>query len=105
MAVIRINKFVPAAEKTEALWSFLVELQQYISQSGGCIYCEVYRKELGATAGSETKPETQHNFVVIEKWQSKTDHQQSLASFPKDKMQAAMPLIVAPPEGEYYTCD
>ena len=41
MAVIRINKFVPAAEKTEALWSFLVELQQYISQSGGCIRCEV----------------------------------------------------------------
>lgn len=99
MAITRINKFIPAPKQSEALWAFLNELQVYISQSKGCLSCEVFRNEIDAL---KTDSDERNHFFVIEKWQSKTDHQQSLANYPKDKMQAAMPLIGAPPEGDYY---
>ena len=38
-----------------------------------------------------------NKFVVIEQWQSVKAHQQSLANFPTDEMQAAMALFGAPP--------
>jgi len=91
MSVTRINHFTAAPEKSEALYSFLTDLQVYITQSSGCITCEVLRQQ-----------DNNHRFVVIEKWESSECHQQSLAQFPAQQMQDAMALFGEPPHGASY---
>jgi heme oxygenase (mycobilin-producing) len=91
MSVTRINEFQAADKKEEELFFFLKSLVPYISTSNGCRSCEVLRDQ-----------ESIGNFVVIEKWDSIDAHQASVANYPKEKMQAAMSLIGAPPKGRFY---
>ena len=91
MAITRINEFCAAPQQEQALHQFLLSLMPYIRGSEGCLSCEVLQHQDNADT-----------FVVIEKWQSVQAHQQSIAGFPKDDMQAAMSLCAAPPSGAYY---
>lgn len=91
MSITRINEFCAAAGAAENLFSFLQSLVPYISAAEGCISCELMRAL-----------EHDDQFVVIEKWESIAAHKQSIAHFPKEQMQAAMPLFGAAPKGAYY---
>jgi len=91
MSITRINEFQAAEGKVVELFTFLKELKEYIASSQGCESCEVLQNK-----------DNESLFVVIEKWQSESFHQQSLANYPKEKMAAAMPLIGSPPKGGYY---
>lgn len=91
MSITRINHFTAAPRKCEELLTFLQSLVPYISGSLGCIACEVLRQH-----------DNNDKFVVIEKWQDVESHQQSLANFPADDMQAAMVLFGQPPSGAAY---
>ena len=87
----RINYFKAADGKAEELYQFLLSLTDYIEGSDGCESYQVLRKN-----------DDEHSIVVIEKWQSLTHHQQSVADFPKEEMQASMSLFAEPPRGNYY---
>ncbi|MEW6992007.1 putative quinol monooxygenase [Colwelliaceae bacterium 6441] len=91
MSIVRINEFTSAAGKSSELFEFLTSLSDHITQSEGCLSYEVLKAI-----------DNENGFIVIEKWQSQDYHQQSIANFPKDDMQAAMSLFAAPPKGTYY---
>jgi len=91
MPITRINHFSAADGKEEQLQAFLCSLVPYITSCKGNLTCEVLRQQDG-----------DNKFVVIEEWQSVEAHQQSLANFPADEMQAAMALFGAPPSGAAY---
>ena len=91
MSITRINTFQAAEGKGEDLYHFLKSLAPYITSCDGCISCEVLRNN-----------ESSEHFVIIEKWVSVDAHKTSIAHYPKEEMQAAMPLFGAPPEGMYY---
>lgn len=91
MSITRINYFQAAAGQTQALHSLLKSIEQYIAASQGCISCELLQSQ-----------EQSDQFVVLEKWASIADHAASIANFPKEQMQAAMPLFAKPPEGGFY---
>lgn len=91
MSIIRINEFQAADGKADELFTFLKSLVPYISSSEGCASCEVLRGQ-----------EATDSFVVIEKWESIDAHKLSIDNFPKEEMQAAMPLFGAPPKGGFY---
>lgn len=90
--ITRINQFQAAEGKADELHEFLISLLPYISGSEGCISCEVLRNT------EETK-----SFAVLEQWVSKEAHQQSIANFPQEEMQAAMSLFGGPPSGAYFS--
>ncbi len=90
--ITRINQFQAADGKADELHTFLISLLPYISGSAGCISCEVLRNT-----------EDKGAFAVVERWESKEAHQQSIAKFPQEEMQAAMLLFGGPPSGAYYS--
>ena len=90
--IIRINEFQAADEKSDELHNFLKSLIPYISNSKGCISCEVLKQK-----------DTDNCFIVIERWESIECHMQSIANFPKEEMLSAMSLFGAPPKGNYYS--
>lgn len=92
MAIVRINEFKSAQGKTEALHAFLISITPYITNSEGCISCEIL-----------TQQDDKSTFVIIEKWESIESHVKSIADFPKDDMAKAMPLLGAAPIGRYFT--
>lgn len=89
--ITRINEFQAIEGEAVALGKFLSELQQYISGCFGCESCLVLQQ-----------PDNICAYAVIERWESEAAHKASLAGFPVEKMQAAMPLFGAPPRGAYY---
>ncbi|TDF42241.1 antibiotic biosynthesis monooxygenase [Alteromonadaceae bacterium M269] len=91
MSLTRINEFEAAEGKADELFDFLKSLVPYISSSSGCLLIEVLRSQ-----------DNQSKFAVIEKWESEEAHQQCLANYPKEDMQAAMPLFGGPPKGGFY---
>lgn len=91
MPITRINHFSAADGKEVQLQTFLCSLVPYITNCDGNLMCEVLRQH-----------DSDNKFVVIEQWQSIEAHQQSLANFPSDDMQAAMVLFGAPPSGAAY---
>lgn len=91
MSLTRINHFQAAAGKEKELESFLDELQEYIAGSEGCLDCEVLIEQGQSDV-----------FVVLERWESAYFHQLSLSGYPAEKMQAALALFGAPPEGAFY---
>lgn len=91
MSVTRINYFRAATGKTEALSEFLNSLVPYIEQSSGCLSCQVLQSDDEST-----------EFVIIEQWQTKEDHQRSVTNFPQDEMRDAMILFAESPRGVYY---
>jgi len=91
MEFTRINEFYSAPEKNDELFSFLKSLIPYITNSEGCISCEVLRST-----------ESSDKFIVLEKWSSIEAHKKSIALFPKSEMQAAIELFGAPPKGAHY---
>lgn len=91
--IVRINEFTCAEEKSIEVFSFLKSLIPHISNSEGCISCEVLQQQDDTT-----------KFVVIERWMTVEFHTQSLAKFPRDKMEAAAALFDAPPKGRYFNC-
>ena len=92
MSITRVNELQAAEGKSEELYSFLASLMDYISGCDGCLSSELLRSQDEAD-----------RFMVIEKWASVADHKASLANYPKEKMQAAMPLIGGTPTGRYFT--
>ncbi|WDE06745.1 antibiotic biosynthesis monooxygenase [Thalassomonas viridans] len=91
MSITRINEFQAAEGKAEELFTFLKSLMSYISSSDGCQSCEVLQSK-----------DNDHMFVVIEKWDNESSHQQSIENYPKEEMAAVMPLFGAPPKGSFY---
>lgn len=91
MSIVRLNSFQSVAGSEEALHNFLLSLIPYILSSKGCKSCEVIQHL-----------EEKATFVVIEKWENVAVHKKSVEEFPKEKMQAAMGLINAPPKGDYF---
>lgn len=91
MELTRINEFQAAQGKADELLGFLNSLSGYISSSKGCSGCEILQNS-----------DDSNIIVVIERWDSKESHQQSLDNYPKEKMAEAMPLIGAPPKGQFY---
>ena len=91
MTITRINEFTAADGKADELYNFLNSLAPFINGSEGCELYQVLRSE-----------EEDGCFVVLEQWQSITHHQQALARYPKEDMQAARPLFGAPPKGRYF---
>jgi len=91
MSITRINHFTAAQGKEQELLTFLQSLVPYISGSSGCMMCEVLCQH-----------DNNEKFVVIEKWDNVESHQQSLANFPVDEMEAAMALFGQPPSGAAY---
>jgi quinol monooxygenase YgiN len=90
MSVVRINEFTCAEGKSDELYKFLKSLVPYISNSDGCVSCEVLQQQ-----------DNKCEFVVIEKWNCVEDHTKSIANFPREEMEAAVPLFGAPPKGRY----
>jgi quinol monooxygenase YgiN len=90
MTVSRINEFEAAPKREEELSAFLQQLLHFIRSSEGC-----EGAELLVECGERGR------FVVIERWASKGDHAVSLSAYPKEEMQAAMPLLGAPPRGRF----
>jgi len=91
MCIIRINRFQAAPTKAEELHEFLNSILPYISSCEGSLSCEILRDL-----------ENSDKFAVIEKWDSITSHQKSVAAFPQETMMSAMVLFAAMPEGSYY---
>ena len=91
MAITRINEFQAAEGKEQELYAFLQGLIPYISSSEGNLQCDVLRKK-----------DSKAHFVVLEKWESEEAHQESVANYPKEEMQAAMSLFGAPPVSTSY---
>ena len=91
MTTTRINTFVAKADKIHALKEFLTGLRPYIRKSDGCISCELFQQE-----GAKSV------FYIIEKWQSKEQHQASVAGYPKQDMAAVMDMLADAPQGNYY---
>lgn len=91
MSITRLNEFQAAEGKADELFVFLKSLIPYISSSEGCSSCEVLRGQ-----------ESTDTFIVIEKWESIEAHKLSIENYPKEEMQAAMPLFGAPPKGSFY---
>ena len=91
MSITRLNYFTANQSSIEELGSFLKSLIPYISNSEGCISCEVLQNQ-----------DEMANYVVVEKWENIEAHQQSVANFPKKDMQEAMGLLACPPSGSYY---
>ena len=91
MSITRINEFEAAPGKADELHTFLGTIIPYITSSQGCLTCEILR--------NVEKPDT---FVVIEQRETIDAHKASVASFPKEEMQAAMHLFGSPPKGNYY---
>lgn len=92
MSITRINQFKSAEGKEGELFEFLNFLSSYISSSEGNLHYEVLRNN-----------EDQSDFVVIEKWDSIEAHKTSVANYPVEKMQAAMPLFGGMPISNYYS--
>lgn len=91
MSITRVNHFTAATGKEQELQDFLSSLVPYITGCEGNESCEAFRQE-----------DNEHKFVVIEQWRDVASHQQSLANFPADNMQAAMSLFGEPPTGAAY---
>lgn len=91
MTITRINEFEAVPSKGAELYAFLTSLQHYIESSAGCLSCEVLRKS-----------DNDLILVVIEKWETKDAHRQSIESYPQEKMAEVMPLFALPPKGGYY---
>lgn len=91
MSVVRINTFRAVAGKEQALYELMQQVQEYILASQGCSSCELLCSQSDGA-----------KLLVIEQWTSEEAHQRSLENYPKEKMMAAMPLLAAPPEGEFY---
>ncbi|AQS40573.1 hypothetical protein Sps_05510 [Shewanella psychrophila] len=89
--IVRIGEFQAAEGKSEELYLFLQSLSSYIIQSKGCVSYDLLRKQ-----------DSPESFAVIERWLSVEAHQASVDNFPKDQMQAAMPLFGGVPKGNYY---
>lgn len=91
MTITRINEFEAVPSKGAELFAFLSELKAHIDSSPGCLSCEVLRKN-----------DNDLILVVIEKWETKDAHRQSIESYPQEKMAEVMPLFALPPKGGYY---
>jgi quinol monooxygenase YgiN len=92
MAITRVNHFTANPDSIEELKAFLKSLIPYISNSQGCLSCRVIQRSDEAS-----------EFIVLEEWESTEAHQNSVANFPKEDMQAAISLLAGPPNGHYYT--
>ncbi|WP_394204268.1 putative quinol monooxygenase [Shewanella waksmanii] len=92
--IVRVGHFQAALGKSDELYDFLQSLAEHICQSEGNLGYQVLRDEAVAD-----------KFMVIEHWQSKQAHQDSLAAYPKEQMAAVMPLFAGAPSGQYYLCE
>lgn len=91
MSITRINEFNAAEGKSDQLFAFLKSLIPFITSSDGCTSCQLLRQQ-----------DDPNCFVVIEQWLSEACHQASIANFPQEQMQAAMPLFGSAPQGRYF---
>ncbi|MGH1486429.1 MAG: putative quinol monooxygenase [Cellvibrionaceae bacterium] len=92
MTITRVNHFEAANENGDELYAFLNSLIPYISNSEGCLSVQVLRDS-----------NAKNKFIVLEEWESIETHQLSIANFPKEEMEKAMPLFAGPPQGSYYS--
>ena len=91
MSVTRVSNFVAAKGKEKALFDLLTSIMPYIENSVGC-----------ESAKLMSAIDDENLFMVIEEWQTIEHHKQSVENFPKEAMQAAMPLFAKPPQGNYF---
>ena len=91
MSIKRINEFQAQETKGDECFQFLKSIVPFITSSEGCISCELLRNT-----------DNPLMFVVLEEWDRIESHKKSVQRFPAEQMQAAMSLLGAPPNGNYY---
>lgn len=91
MAITRINEFTPKAGRGAELRQFLESVIDLIRGAAGSRSCQL----LQAT----DQPEL---FAIIEVWDSVEAHRAAAKAIPPSKVQAVMPLLVAPATGAYF---
>ncbi len=91
MSLVRVNEFVAAEGKSAELFTFLQTLVPYISDSTGCLSCELLKHQ-----------EHADHFMMIERWDCIESHQLAITNYPQEDMQAAMKLFGKSPKGNYY---
>lgn len=89
--ITRINTFTAQPGQSEAVKRHLVAAMKPIEQAKGYILHKVL-------SGID-EPET---IIVIEKWESISDHQAAAAAISSDDIEALMAMLAAPPSGGYY---
>jgi quinol monooxygenase YgiN len=91
MAIIRINEFRAAPEKSTALRAFLRSVIHIVEQSPGCVKCEL-----------AVDVEDAARLVIIETWDSIAAHKAAATRVPPEKLAEVRPLLAEPPRGQYY---
>ena len=91
MPVTRINEFHARAGQGDAVKGRLLAIVPLIAASAGCRSCQLLQAEDDPT-----------RIVVVEVWDSASDHQASLKGFPPEVFAETMKLLEAPPTGRYY---
>jgi quinol monooxygenase YgiN len=91
MSAKRINEFWAAEDKVSELYEFLVQIQNYIRKSEGCLDCRILQDT-----------EIAEKFVVLEQWESKENHKTSLELFPQGLIKTAGDLFGKPPIGYFF---
>lgn len=94
MSVKRMNEFWAVEDKVSELYEFLVQIQNYIQKSNGCLSCRILQDT-----------EIAEKFLVLEEWETKDNHKESLMGFPLDLMKASTELLSSPPVGYFFKID
>ena len=94
MSVKRINEFWALEDKVSELYEFLVQVQDHIKKSDGCISCHLLQDT-----------EIAEKFLVMEERESKANHKASLASYPIELMKIASEMFARPPIGFFFKED
>jgi quinol monooxygenase YgiN len=92
VSVTRVTRFQAREGKADQLRAFLAAVHPLISQSPGCLFCQLLQGEDKA-----------NEFLVIEVWTSVAMHEASVKNIPPAKIAEAMPLLAAPPSGSYFS--
>ncbi len=92
MSITRIGQFRAVAGQQEALLDFLTgAVAPAILAAAGNESVQVLQGEADPTL-----------FVVIEVWADVAAHRSSVQHIPPEMVQQIMPLLAAPPTGDYY---
>lgn len=90
-SVTRINEFLAAEGKAEALGAFMQGVVNIVLKAPGCLDCRLLRHH-----------EDGSRFAVIETWESIEAHQAAAKLIPAEMMAQVMPLLAAKPKGDYF---
>lgn len=91
MSITRINEFQARDGEGRALYEFLKSVLPLVQEADGNISCKILQNEEDPT-----------QIIVIEVWENKEAHKESVKTIPSDLLMEAMQYIAVPPKGAYY---